>query len=263
MCLWGNKVDLSMMASVDSYDANQDHLSSISPETKSGLHTNILADHSAALWDLLKLLRQRKVGGEPQKIDFVLDNAGFEITSDLCLAEWILSVGYADKIQFHCKSIPWFVSDATKADFMWTLETLSNHENPTVAELGKKWQSRVHDGTFVLTDHPFWTTSFEYAAMEKMAPDLYQELSKAHLIIFKGDLNYRKLLADRNWLYTESFGIALGGFEPTNICALRTLKADLVTGLPPGAAEKAATKNKDWMITGQYAVLQVHTNSKQ
>ncbi len=238
-------------------------MSSIGPESKAALRTNVLADHSAALWDLLKLVSQHKPGEGPKRIDFVLDNAGFEITSDLCLAEWLLSVGLADKILFHCKSIPWFVSDATKCDFSWTLEKMAAHENPAVAKLGKKWQLRVSDGTFVVTEHPFWTTSFEYAAMETMAPELYHQLSEAHLIIFKGDLNYRKLLADRNWHYTESFSIALGGFGPTNICALRTLKADLVTGLPPGAADKAATKNKDWMITGQYAVLQLHTNKKQ
>ena len=94
--------------------------------------------------------------------------------------------------------------------------------------------------------------------MKSVAPDLYRMLSESHLVFFKGDLNYRKLLADRNWLYTENFSMALGGFEPTNLCALRTLKADLVTGLPPGAAERAAKENKDWMITGQYAVLQVY-----
>ncbi len=252
-----------MMASVDTYDANQDHLSSIDPDSKAALHTNILADHSAALWDVLKVVSQHKSGQEARRIDFVLDNAGFEISADLCLAEWLLSVGFADKVQFHCKSIPWFVSDATKSDFAWTLEEMASHEKPALAEMGRKWQARVKDGTFAVTDHPYWTTSFEYAAMQKMAPDLYTALSQAHLIVFKGDLNYRKLLADRNWHYTESFGIALGGFEPTNICALRTLKADLVTGLPPGAADRAATENKDWMVTGQYAVLQLHTNTNK
>ena len=98
--------------------------------------------------------------------------------------------------------------------------------------------------------------------MKTVAPELYSLLSESFLIIFKGDLNYRKLLADRNWMYTQDFSIALGGFQPTNVCALRTLKADLVTGLPPGVAEKTAKENKDWMITGQYAVLQVHNTSK-
>ena len=251
-----------MMASVDTYDASQDDLSAIGSSSHAqNMQTNILADHSAALWELLQLIQRPKSESQPRRIDFVLDNAGFEIVCDLCLAEWLLSMGFANQIQLHFKQLPWFVSDATKNDFHWTVDALASHKNKALADLGTKWKARVKDSTFLLTDHPFWTTSFEYAAMKGIAPDLYRQLSEAHLVIFKGDLNYRKLLADRNWLYTESFSIALHGFEPTNLCALRTLKADLVTGLAPGVAERAAGENKDWMIMGQYAVLQLHTNN--
>lgn len=224
------------------------------------MRTNLLADHSDALWELLKIVVTPKEGSS-RRIDFVLDNMGFEIVADLCLAEWLLTAGLADTIHFHCKQMPWFVSDALIKDLMWTLEQMSASDNHSLSELGNKWQQRIKMGTFVVKDHYFWTTSYEYAAMQKVAPDLYADLSQAYLVFFKGDLNYRKLLADRNWLYTEKFSIALGGFKPTTICALRTLKADLVTGLPPGAAARAAREDKDWMVTGQYAVLQVHNKA--
>lgn len=224
------------------------------------LRTNLLADHSDALWELLKIVVMPKEESSG-RIDFVLDNVGFEIVADLCLAEWLLTAGLADAIHFHCKKLPWFVSDALIKDLMWTLEQMSASDVPSICELGNKWQQRIKTGTFVVKDYYFWTTSYEYAAMQKVAPDLYADLSQAYLVFFKGDLNYRKLLADRNWLYTEQFSIALGGFKPTNICALRTLKADLVTGLPPGAADRAAREDKDWMVTGQYAVLQVHNKA--
>ena len=224
------------------------------------MRTNLLADHSDALWELLKIVVMPKEESS-RRIDYVLDNVGFEIVADLCLAEWLLTAGLADTIHFHCKQMPWFVSDALSKDLMWTLGQMSASDNHSLRELGNKWQERIKAGTFVVKDHYFWTTSYEYAAMEKVAPDLYADLSQAYLVFFKGDLNYRKLLADRNWLYTEQFSIALGGFKPTNICALRTLKADLVTGLPPGAADRAAREDKDWMVTGQYAVLQVHNKA--
>ena len=222
------------------------------------LHTNLLADHSNALWELLKMVSQPKTDGSPRRIDFVLDNMGLELVSDLCLAEWLLTAGMADTIHLHFKQLPWFVSDALKSDLHWTLKQIECSEDTALTQLGARWQDRIKAGSFVLKDHYFWTTSFEYAAMEKVAPALYSDLAQAFLVFFKGDLNYRKLLADRNWLYTEKFSMALGGFEPTNVCALRTLKADVVTGLPPGAADRAASKDKDWMVTGQYAVLQLH-----
>lgn len=221
------------------------------------MRTNLLADHSNALWELLKMVSQPRVDKSPRRIDFVLDNVGLELVTDLCLAEWLLNAGLADCVHFHCKQLPWFVSDALKSDFNWTLQQMAASEDSSLTELGKLWQEHLKTGSFILKDHYFWTTSYEYAAMERVAPDLYADLSQAFLVFFKGDLNYRKLLADRNWLYTEKFSLALGGFEPTNVCALRTLKADLVTGLPPGAADKAASQDKDWMVTGQYAVLQL------
>ena len=245
-----------MISTVENYDSGRSMFSVEEGVQSQFLRTNILADHSAALWEVLQLVSKPK--DTRRRVDFVLDNCGFEIFVDLCLAEWLLSVGFADQVQFHLKQLPWFVSDALVKDFNWTLDTLLASSEGNLSQLGRKWKDRVREGTFVVMDHPFWTTSYEYMAMKTVAPDLYQVLSESYLVFFKGDLNYRKLLADRNWLYTESFSIALGGFEPTNVCALRTLKADLVTGLSPGVATKAASENKDWMITGQYAVLQVH-----
>ena len=265
LCLWGNKIDLSMMGSVEAYDGSPPDipLQRADSQEAQRLRTNVLADHSTALWELMKLIRQPKSDQTTKKrIDIVLDNAGYEIFADMAFADWLLSVQLADQVHFHCKKLPWFVSDALIKDLDWTVDQLCSSDEKILSDLGKKWKSRFQDGSFVVSDHPFWTTSFEYAAMKTIAPDLYSLLSESVLIIFKGDLNYRKLLADRNWLYTQSFSIALGGFQPTNVCALRTLKADLVTGLPPGVAEKAAKQNKDWMITGQYAVLQVHNTSK-
>lgn len=254
-----------MMASVDEYDSSHEEvpLHRSDSQESQRLRTNVLADHSTALWELMKLIRQPKADKTTKKrIDFVLDNAGYEIFADIAFADWLLSVQFADQIHFHCKKLPWFVSDALIKDLNWTVDQLCSSDNTSLSDVGKKWKSRFQDGSFVVSDHPFWTTSFEYAAMKTVAPDLYSLLSESFLIIFKGDLNYRKLLADRNCLYTQSFSIALGGFQPTNVCALRTLKADLVTGLPPGVAERVAKENKDWMITGQYAVLQVHNTSK-
>lgn len=84
----------------------------------------------------------------------------------------------------------------------------------------------------------------------------YNQLSNAKLVIFKGDLNYRKLLADINFEYSTSFITALGDFQPTNILSLRTLKSDVCVGLPHGMAEKLFEKNKNWLLTGEYGLIQ-------
>lgn len=56
--------------------------------------------------------------------------------------------------------------------------------------------------------HPFWTYGVPYCEMKPMAPQLYEELSQAKLVIFKGDLNYRKLVGDRLWPLSTPFEVA-------------------------------------------------------
>jgi hypothetical protein len=80
------------------------------------------------------------------------------------------------------------------------------------------------------------------------------------LVIYKGDLNYRKLVGDRNLSPDSSFSEAVESV-PAPLVALRTLKADVVVGLQPGQAEKIAATHKNWMISGEFAVIQVHAKN--
>ena len=239
-------MDLSMSVTMDSYDTTHQLKTS-------ELQHKVLANHSQKLWEVLSSSHKRS-----STAGIVLDNSGFELFTDLCFAEWLLSTRLAKNVILHCKSLPWFISDVTEKDFHWTLDQLCSSDNPSLSHLGQKWQQRLKSGSLVIVADPFWTTSYEYASMSKVAPALYKSLSSSFVVIFKGDLNYRKLLSDRNWMYTEEFTTALEGFVPTSICALRTLKADLVAGLPAGAADQASNELPgEWMVSGQYAVVQV------
>lgn len=91
--------------------------------------------------------------------------------------------------------------------------------------------------------------------MKQIQPELYENLKQSSLLIFKGDLNYRKLLGDFNWNFSESFKKCLRGFQPTNLCTLRTIKGDLICGLQPGLSDKLFEENAEWMFTGEYAVI--------
>ena len=47
------------------------------------------------------------------------------------------------------------------------------------------------------------------------------------------------------------------GFLPTNVASLRTLKADVVTGMEPGKAEEISKKDPNWMESGNWGVIQL------
>ena len=93
--------------------------------------------------------------------------------------------------------------------------------------------------------------------MSTIDPDLYATLAQYKLVIFKGDLNYRKLVGDIYWEPTTSFEAAWRGFEPSNVLTLRTVKADTVAGLRKGVFEELFKKDPNWFSSGEYALVQL------
>lgn len=210
---------------------------------------NIIVDNSQEIWDAIH-------NEKTTRIDFVIDNSGFELFTDLCFAEFLLDANFAKEIHLHAKEIPWFVSDASKKDVVWMVEQMTSSSNKSLSQLGDRWLQRFQDRSFVLESHPFWTLAQDFSEMKSVAPDLYEELSGAKIIFFKGDLNYRKLVGDRKWPHTTPFKDALWGFLPAPLCSLRTLKADVQVGLSPGQDDQLEAISKDWMTSGNYAVIQ-------
>ena len=247
MSLWGNKCDLSISAS-------QDNAQTSCPlEQLNHLHPNILIDNSTPVWEAIQ--NAMTTNGQPIRIDIILDNAGFELVSDLCLAEYLLCAGIAREVHFHVKAFQWFVSDVTKPDLYWTLDQYCASNSICMSKFGQLWKRRLENGSFKIEIHNFWTTPFPYNEMEAKAKDLHTELCASDFIFLKGDLNYRKLVGDLNWEVTTPFATSLRGFGPAPLCALRTLKSDTVTGLKEGQKEVTEELDKDWMIGGNWAVI--------
>ncbi|ALC41194.1 CG11475 [Drosophila busckii] len=245
--LWANRCDLNVnkeppdariVQLIDDYDED------------------LIVDHSAELWRLLT--EDAHTTKYPCVVDFVLDNAGFELFADLVLAAYLIDTKLAAQVRFHVKAIPWFVSDTTAVDFNWMLRFLYYHEIPVMRAFGRKLCKFQQRRALVLCDTcRFWTSPHGFKDMGKLAPCVYVHMSMSDLIIFKGDLNYRKLLNDINWRPTDPFANCLGGFLPTNICALRAIKSDIYCGMPICVVEWLTEENPEWMCKGEKAVIQL------
>ncbi|XP_053974631.1 damage-control phosphatase ARMT1-like isoform X2 [Hylaeus anthracinus] len=241
--LWGNKCDLSLSAGAE---VSQ----SYNPiEILQSMYKDILVDQTEFVWNLLKK-RETNV-----KIDMILDNAGYELFTDLCLAVFLIACKFAVKIRFYVKLYPWYVSDTTKNDFNWTLDYMMNSPNKDLQELAKLASNHLKNNVWTIEEESYWTGPYDFAAMKEQDKVLYAKLSEAKLAIFKGDLNYRKLLGDINWEYTTEFNQVLRGFQPTHILSLRTVKSDVCVGLPSGMADELFKKDENWMFTGQYGLI--------
>ncbi|WP_260675988.1 MULTISPECIES: damage-control phosphatase ARMT1 family protein [Nostocales] len=234
--LWGNRVDLSL------WSALENDRSRFDIQSQQG---QILVDDTAKVTELLL--------SKGKRIDFVIDNAGFELVCDLCLVDFLLGSDVANQVKLHLKPHPTFVSDAMIKDVLHTIEFLaaSNHEDVTL--FAKRLQENIASERLILCEDYFWTSPLAFWEM----PDLLKsDLSAANLIVIKGDANYRRLLGDRHWDFTTNFADIVSYF-PAPIVALRTLKSEVVAGLKPEVIEQVAKSDSDWLTNGQWGVIQL------
>ena len=250
MSLWGNKCDLSI-------SAGSENAQKVNPVVQlQHLEANLLCSDSDKVWH--HMLNTRQMKPSTVRLDIVLDNAGFEIISDLGLVDYVLSTKLVDVVHLHAKCMPWFVSDVTPADFEFTVQQLEASGDQTVSNLAKKLRGHLKDASIIFKVDDFWSYPHDFSQMLDAAPSLYADLGQSDLILFKGDLNYRKLVGDRAWEPSVPFERTLRGFHPAPLCALRSLKCDLAVGLRDGLAEEMNAKlpEKEWMLTGNFAVIQ-------
>lgn len=76
-----------------------------------------------------------------------MDNSAYELFTDLCLADFFITFGFADVVVFHGKSIPWYVSDVTKIDFEDALNRFANAcASSALQEIGNRWNNYYKNG---------------------------------------------------------------------------------------------------------------------
>ncbi|MGP9023100.1 damage-control phosphatase ARMT1 family protein [Streptomyces sp. BR1] len=230
--LWGNRADLGFRVTEGD---------PASGDAAGGL----VADDSTVLWQLLP-------AGAQSTVAVVADNAGRELIPDLILIDHLLEHRHADQVVLHVKPYPYYVSDAMASDVVDCLRRLT-HAPAEAGRIGARLWQAMATGRLEIRTHSFYCAPLPY---EEMPEDLRQEFEAATLTIFKGDLNYRRLVGDRMWNATAPFA-DLTAYFPGAVAALRTLKSDVIAGLEQGALEALERSGSAWRTSGTHALLQV------
>jgi len=237
-CLWGNKVDLCLFK-VD--DFSQDGVQ------QKDKHSNIMTDDAPKVVDYLSSLK-----GKPSQVDFILDNCGYELFTDLVLTYFLLEFNWTDTVMLHCKEMPYYVSDAMAKDIVFMLDHLCGLGDESAKVIGERLQQFHAEGRLQWQSHPFWMAPSEF---EDMPADVREMLGKSQLVVAKGDLNYRRLVGDRHWPYTTPFADAVGYF-PTPVVALRTNKSEVLVGVDEASLAYVQSEDPEkWLVSGNFGVV--------
>jgi damage-control phosphatase, subfamily III len=231
ICLWGNATDLSLLTSLSYEDIQKLQGSQARKESESKILVNDLSKAFQVLNESKH--RRRKEGGRngaSGRVDFVLDNAGFELFVDLVLAGYLIETGLAGEVVMHGKAIPWFVSDVVAKDVDYLLKVLRDprgfYEDASAAEgrdiiplsegevddlnfLYRHWSGLSEEERFGFRFERVWTGPGSFWRL-KGEKEVLEELRGAELVVFKGDLNYRKLTGDVSTTYCKGGGEMVG-----------------------------------------------------
>ena len=228
LALWGNRIDLSyaVAAAHGSHRADDDLL---------------VDDRDKAVARLL---------AAQGTVHILNDNTGTELAMDMALADLLLD-GYADRIIFHLKLHPTYVSDATVPDVLSFLDRLESGGDPA-RRLAERLRSAFVAGRWRLAPDGYWNSS---RFLWDMPSHLAQGFQDSPLVIVKGDANYRRLVGDALWSPETPLG-EVAAYFPAPLLALRSLKSDTIVGLPEGLAARLDAVDTAWRSNGQRGLIQ-------
>ena len=236
--LWGNQADLSLWPA----DAEENPIQT----SQKVLKDHLLADHSKQI--IRTLTKSNEL---PRQVDIMLDNAGFELVSDLGLADILLAYDLTSTIILHLKAHPTYVSDVIQDDIQKTVDYLKSSSSNDVSSLGKRLEGYLEEKKILLKANYFWNSPL---AMWEMPAALKTRLKDSTLLISKGDANYRRLLGDRKWDFTLPFHQVID-YLPVPLAALRTLKAELAVGLDLDQIQYVFNQDPNWLVDGKWGVV--------
>lgn len=180
----------------------------------------------------------------------LLDNAGAELCFDLALVDALLRFTRA-QVTLHAKPCPMFVSDARPEEVLQAIRAF--HGGGTaLAAWGQRLDAARAAQRLVLRAESDWGEPRDFSNLTRT---LAADLKAAHVVIAKGDLNYRRFLEDRTWPVDTRPCVATAKVPFRAFC-LRVLKSDVVVGLDVETAARAEALDLDWRTGGKFAVVE-------
>jgi hypothetical protein len=188
-----------------------------------------------------------------RNIGIITNSAGFELVCDLLLGHALILADVTDTVTYHTKAYPSFVYGATCEDIRRVINQLYESEGSSTFQVACLLKEHVDMGRFILKDHLFWSMPI---GLSDLPPDLCRDLDGNLLTILKGDMNYARLLDDRQWPVTMSLqGVIdqhISALHPacthiashSAVLALSRVKSEAVCGVSSAKLDKARGQDR-------------------
>jgi uncharacterized protein with ATP-grasp and redox domains len=237
--LWGNRVDLSLF--------------SIAEKSRNRVlderDENLLIDHSGRVAECIE---------DAKRVDFILDNTGQELVSDLIAVWYILSLSPRKRILLHAKRYPFYVSDAMIKDIDATIDALGKDGHGLVRRVGEDLCAFLKQERVSVTEHYFWNGPLHYPELPK---ELRRELSRSDMVLLKGDINYRRMVSDRRWDVSADLEEIAAHF-PSSFALLRTMKSEAVVDIDVETAALLQQQDPEWKYNGDRGIIRLVCRGK-
>lgn len=190
---------------------------------------------------------------EINRMDIILDNFGFESLYTIILVINLIELKNVQEVYFHIKVLPIYVSDVIQSDYGDDVDDLLKALNNISELIFKKYkdvEERIHWEADM-----FWNMPIPFKSMPQ---NLLKKFSSSDLIIILSDLNYRKLIEDREWPCDTDIRKRINYFSAP-ILVIRALKSNILVGISKDQYmihEKNAESCSEWRNTGEYGIIQ-------
>ncbi|MBE6200652.1 MAG: protein-glutamate O-methyltransferase family protein [Rikenellaceae bacterium] len=213
---------------------------------------NLLIDDTKQLWNYLNRCRE----GAQQSAICITDNCGPELYSDILLGLFLLRKCGYNEVRYQVKELPIFVSDTTTNDVkelfgsnlmegVWEKYGVGSLEEDDKDVL---FVNCGNQKRLVFESHREWHRPNLFDMSENFAQ--WNNQDNIGVIIVKGDMNYRRLVGDKNYDYNDTIEDKVSYIHKP-LLVLRSLKSNVFLG----GAQKIKNVRPDWKTSGEYGVV--------
>lgn len=202
------------------------------------------------------------------KINIIVDNFGVEFLADIIMGYYfIIKKGRGSNIEivYHVNELPIFVSDVKRGDDQELLKILTElvKDNTQYKELLNDISSFIENGNLKFKSDFFWNMPTSYDTILKPKYKYSGDLSEikniftgSDLLIVKGDLNYRRMVGDRNYNPNRKIEKNIK-YIKCPVLIIRSFKSNVT--LLGNAYKNVVNKEnieQDWQNNGKYGIIQ-------